>query len=299
MAQQNIDRIYTDGGCIHNPGPGGWGVVIQFTDGAVLEMGDRQLDTTNNRMEMQAAIQALEYVRNQGSQVPVRLLTDSKYVIDGITQWIKGWKKKGWKTAAGKPVLNQDLWQQLDQLNHPQIIWTHVKGHSGEAGNERADAIANGFARGQAPQLRNDVRLSPSSKNLPKSRGRPPGSHRQLTVDFSPANPSPSNPPLKEITMTDTSTTFLADDATYSHHERVQRLSDVIESLRIADEIAENGYFISSSELADLMDVNASAVTSRGHEWTWRNWIVSRVKREGNQILWQLDRIIGGDETTA
>ncbi|BAW97085.1 ribonuclease H [[Synechococcus] sp. NIES-970] len=299
MAQQQlIDCIYTDGGCIHNPGPGGWGVVVQFTDGSVLEMGDRQPETTNNRMEMQAAIQALEYVRECDQQEPVRLLTDSKYVIDGITKWIKGWQKKGWKTAAGKPVLNQDLWQRLHQLNHPQISWCHVKGHSGEPGNERADAIANGFARGQKPHLRNSQSAS-MPKNLPKSRGNPPESPRQLTVDFPSVNLLPSNPSPKEITMTETQS-FVSDDATTdSHHERVQRLTDVIESLRIADEIAENGYFISSSELADLMDVNASAVTSRGHEWTWRNWIVSRVKREGNQILWQLDRIIGGDETTA
>ncbi|MBV5261972.1 ribonuclease HI [Synechococcus moorigangaii CMS01] len=296
MAQQRtIDRIYTDGGCIHNPGPGGWGVVVQFSDGSVWEMGDRQPETTNNRMEMQAAIQALEFVQTHSPHTPVRLLTDSKYVIDGITKWIKGWQKKGWKTAAGKPVLNQDLWQQLNQLNSPDITWCHVKGHSGEAGNERADAIANGFARGQSPALKTPK----VTKDLPKSRGIPLESNRQLTVDL--------NFPLESDSLTfhSSATEPMTDaphlnheDIPLSHHERVQRLTDVIESLRIADEIAAKGYFISSSELADLMDVNASAVTSRGHEWTWRNWIVSRVKREGNQILWQLDRIIG-DETTA
>ncbi|MEB3224507.1 MAG: ribonuclease HI [Synechococcus sp.] len=291
--QRTIDRIYTDGGCIRNPGPGGWGVVVQFTDGTVLEMGDRHSETTNNRMEMQAAIQALEFVREHRHQEPIRLFTDSKYVIDGITKWIKGWQKKGWKTATGNPVLNQDLWQQLNQLNSLKIDWCHVRGHSGEAGNERADAIANGFARGQPPTLKT-IQVS---EDLSKSRGISPGSSRQLTVDL--VSQTQSNlvipNPSAEKSMTD-ALSFSHDDFPQSHHERVQRLSDVIESLRIADEIAAKGYFISSSELADLMDVNASAVTSRGHEWTWRNWIVSRVKREGNQILWQLDRIIG-DET--
>ena len=293
MAQQRtIDRIYTDGGCIRNPGPGGWGVVIQFTDGTVLEIGDRQPETTNNRMEMQAAIQALEFVRDCPQPEPVRLFTDSKYVIDGITKWIKGWQKKGWKTATGNPVLNQDLWQQLNQLNQPTISWCHVKGHSGEAGNERADAIANGFARGQAPNLR-----SPNAtKDLPKSRGTSTNSPPQLTIDYPKSNVVTPNPSPQEP-MTDL-TSLAPEDITLPYHERVKRLTDLIESLRIADEIAENGYFISSSELADLMDVNASAVTSRGHEWTWRNWIVSRVKREGNQILWQLDRIIGDETTT-
>ena len=293
MAQQRtIDRIYTDGGCIRNPGPGGWGVVIQFTDGTVLEMGDRQPETTNNRMEMQAAIQALEFVRDCPQQEPVRLFTDSKYVIDGITKWIKGWQKKGWKTATGNPVLNQDLWQQLNQLNQPIISWRHVKGHSGEAGNERADAIANGFARGQVPSLR----TTNGPKDLPKSRGMATDSPPQLTIDYQKSNVITPNPSPQEP-MTDL-TSIAPEDITLSYHERVKRLTDLIESLRIADEIAEHGYCISSSELADLMDVNASAVTSRGQEWTWRNWIVSRVKREGNQILWQLDRIIGNETTT-
>ncbi|WP_315861594.1 hypothetical protein [[Leptolyngbya] sp. PCC 7376] len=97
--------------------------------------------------------------------------------------------------------------------------------------------------------------------------------------------------------MTDSATNS-TEELVLSRQERVHQLSALIESLRIADEIAEKGYFISSSELADLMDVNASAVTSRGHEWTWRNWIVSRVKREGNQILWQLDRIMGDAEAS-
>jgi ribonuclease HI len=146
--KNSIERIYTDGGCINNPGSGGWGVIIKFKDGSTIELGDHEAQTTNNRMEMIAAIRALEYYRNCEQREPIYLLTDSKYVIDGITKWIKGWKRNGWKKASGAPVLNQDLWEKMDKLNHPAVQWTHVKGHSGEAGNERADAIANSFARG-------------------------------------------------------------------------------------------------------------------------------------------------------
>lgn len=153
-----IANIYTDGACSGNPGPGGWGVRIEFSDGQVQELGGASGTTTNNRMEMQAAIAALEYIQawqpaQAQSATPITLHTDSQYVIKGITQWIKGWKRKSWKTAQGKPVLNQDLWQTLDELNLSTIRWQHVKGHAGIPGNERCDAIATGFAAGRLPKL--------------------------------------------------------------------------------------------------------------------------------------------------
>ena len=282
-----IERIYTDGGCINNPGSGGWGVVVKFQDGSVQELGDHESQTTNNRMEMQAAIRALEFFRDTDQREPIRLFTDSKYVIDGITKWIKGWKRKGWKKSSGAPVLNKDLWETMDRLNHPAVQWTHVKGHSGEEGNERADAIANSFARKKAPILRD----TQTSRNLPKSRGDSAPSVAELSANSNETPILIHNESLQKP-MIDSAAPVQGENE-LSRKERVDRLNALIESLRIADEIADKGYFISSSELADLMDVNASAVTSRGHEWTWRNWIVSRVKREGNQILWQLDRLMG------
>ncbi|MGB2927100.1 MAG: ribonuclease HI [Limnothrix sp.] len=288
----SIERIYTDGGCINNPGSGGWGVIVCFHDGSVVELGDHEDQTTNNRMEMQAAIHALQFFRESEQRESVRLYTDSKYVIDGITKWINGWKRKGWKKSSGAPVLNQDLWQTMDRLNHPAIQWTHVKGHSGEAGNERADAIANSFARGRAPILKNTKNIE-NSRTLPKTTEISPISVTELSAGSSQTNIVMPN--QSETTPMTDSAANSSEENGLSRNERVQQLTALIESLRIADEIAEKGYFISSSELADLMDVNASAVTSRGHEWTWRNWIVSRVKREGNQILWQLDRIMGDD----
>jgi ribonuclease HI len=132
--------IYTDGACRGNPGPGGWGVLIKF-DGAEKELFGGQINTTNNQMELSAAIEGLDALKESCN---VELFTDSKYVMDGITQWIHNWKKNNWRTAAKKDVKNKELWQKLDQLiNQHQVQWHWVKGHSGDAGNEAADLLAN------------------------------------------------------------------------------------------------------------------------------------------------------------
>jgi ribonuclease HI len=131
--------IYTDGACSGNPGPGGWGVVLRW-NGTVKELHGSDPQTTNNRMELMAAIQALESL-NRPSQV--RLYTDSTYVLNGITKWVAGWQRNGWRTAAKKPVKNEDLWRQLVQaMERHEISWQWVKGHAGDEGNERADALA-------------------------------------------------------------------------------------------------------------------------------------------------------------
>ena len=132
--------MWTDGACSGNPGPGGWGVVLRYGENE-RELSGGEIETTNNRMEMTAAIQGLSALKRTCN---VTLYTDSRYMIDGITKWLPGWKKKGWKTAAKKPVLNEDLWRLLDDLNHKHTIdWQWVKGHSGDAGNERADELAS------------------------------------------------------------------------------------------------------------------------------------------------------------
>jgi ribonuclease HI len=149
-----VAQIYTDGACSGNPGPGGWGTVVYFNDGSVHEMGGGDRQTTNNRMEMQAAIAALQYLKASGQPQSVELYTDSEYVKNGITQWIHGWKKKGWKTSTGKDVLNKDLWQELDALNSRQVQWLYVRGHTGNEGNERCDAIARAYSLGKTPPLK-------------------------------------------------------------------------------------------------------------------------------------------------
>lgn len=134
-----IVEIYTDGACSGNPGPGGWGVLMLFRD-EEKELCGGEADTTNNRMEMTAAIRALEALKRP---VRAKLHTDSTYLRDGITQWIRKWKSNGWKTAARKPVKNVDLWQRLDEVvaTH-DVEWHWVKGHAGHPENERADELA-------------------------------------------------------------------------------------------------------------------------------------------------------------
>lgn len=141
MAEENLVEIFTDGACSGNPGPGGWGAVLRYK-GNEKELSGGEIMTTNNRMELMAAISALESLKRP---MQVRLVTDSVYVKDGITKWLVGWIAKGWKTAAKKPVKNQDLWMRLDAARQQhQIEWAWVKGHAGHAENERADELARG-----------------------------------------------------------------------------------------------------------------------------------------------------------
>jgi ribonuclease HI len=133
--------IYTDGACSGNPGPGGWGVLMQFGSHE-KELFGGESDTTNNRMEMMAAIEALRAIK-PGFSGEVHLWTDSTYVMKGITEWIHGWKRRGWKKSDKKPVVNVDLWKILDALNSQRNVeWHWVKGHAGVDGNERADELA-------------------------------------------------------------------------------------------------------------------------------------------------------------
>ena len=138
MTEPRID-IFTDGACLGNPGPGGWGAILIWKSHE-KELAGGEADTTNNRMELLAAIKALEAVRTPH---PINLTSDSTYLRDGITKWIHKWRENGWKTANKKPVLNQDLWQELDALTQQyDIAWHWVKGHSGHPLNERCDALA-------------------------------------------------------------------------------------------------------------------------------------------------------------
>ncbi len=143
-------HAFTDGACSGNPGPGGWGVLLQAREGARVlkerELSGGEAMTTNNRMELLAAISALEVL---GKPVAITVTTDSAYVKNGVTQWIHSWKKKGWRTADGSPVKNVDLWQRLEAAAaRHQVTWTWIKGHAGHEENERADALARA---GMAP----------------------------------------------------------------------------------------------------------------------------------------------------
>jgi ribonuclease HI len=139
-SKQIVVEIFTDGACRGNPGPGGWGALLRY-NGHEKSLKGAEADTTNNRMELQAAINGLQALTRPSK---VSLTTDSKYVMDGITQWMDNWKRRGWKTSAKKPVKNEDLWRALDALvSQHQIDWHWVKGHSGHDENEYVDQLAN------------------------------------------------------------------------------------------------------------------------------------------------------------
>ena len=170
----NIDSIAieaaTDGACSGNPGPGGWGGLIIFDDKSELEIGGFEQNTTNNRMELTAAIKTLEKLQTYKLIENFKLITDSKYVIEGYTKWIINWKKNGWKTSSGKSVQNLDLWQKIDQLRINGLVMEYVKGHSGDKQNDRVDKIATNYSKGIS--LKSNLKESESSveffeKNAP------------------------------------------------------------------------------------------------------------------------------------
>ena len=162
--------IFTDGSSRGNPGPGGFGAII-VADGNVTELGGREEETTNNRMELRAAIEAL--LRTKGERRKILLYCDSTYVVSGITKWVHGWQKRGWKTADKRPVLNRDLWEELLQATHGRDIeWRQVGGHMGVAGNERSDEIATAYADNEALVLYSGLLTNYGIRNILNVRGR-------------------------------------------------------------------------------------------------------------------------------
>jgi len=160
----------TDGACSGNPGPGGWGGLIVFDDKSELEIGGSEQNTTNNRMELTAAIKTLERLKNFKLKDNFKLRTDSKYVIEGYTNWVFNWKKNGWKTSSGKPVQNLDLWKKIDQLRINGLIMEYVKGHSGDKQNDRVDKIATNYSKGISiiKNLKEEPSVDFFEKNAPE-----------------------------------------------------------------------------------------------------------------------------------
>jgi ribonuclease HI len=170
--------IHTDGACSGNPGPGGWGSIICFPDGQVRELGEHQEQTTNNKMELEAVISALHFVRALPNEVLV--FTDSTYVIRGITQWIWGWLRKGWRNSQDEPVANTEQWKQLLKIvearGRQKIQWHYVRGHQGTPGNERCDQIAVAFSKNSWVELYNGPLLQYewNPHDLPEDTSLPP-----------------------------------------------------------------------------------------------------------------------------
>ena len=211
----------TDGACSGNPGPGGWGGLIIFDDKSELEIGGSEQNTTNNRMELTAAIKTLEKLKTYKLKENFKLRTDSKYVIEGYTKWIINWKRNGWKTSAGKSVQNLDLWQKIDDLRITGLAMEFVKGHSGDKQNERVDLIATSYSKG--------IPLVSEVKKTPRSN------------DFSKE---------KEPTA-------------------IQKLFSKNELL---EKFAEKKYFLSSSELNELLGEESYILVKKHELFEWRNW---------------------------
>jgi ribonuclease HI len=224
-----------DGACSGNPGPGGWGCLLRFDDGTVQEFGAHDPATTNNRMELTAALTLLEKLKTLPRHPDLTIRTDSQYLINGFSKWIPGWKRKGWRTASGSPVLNRDLWEALDAARIRGLPFTYVKGHSGDPDNDRCDAIAVAFSKGGQPQLAH-------------------GDYGGLMVSAAPAESVPVAPAPAEPAPAP--------------------LQQLLSRLELADRLAAGGYGLSLLELAQLVEMPLKTLEARQGPWSWRDWQV-------------------------
>jgi ribonuclease HI len=248
-----------DGACSGNPGPGGWGALLRFEDGGRRELGGADPDTTNNRMELTAALALLEELRDQPRHPDLVVHTDSRYLIDGLQRWMTGWKRRGWRTASGGAVLNRDLWERLDSARLPGLRFQHVRGHSGDPDNERCDEIAVAFARGGRPRLAGGDPVTPACGPAP-----------------APAEPA----------------------AAGGREAAPPELARLIGRLELADRLATGAYGLSLVELARLVDQPLAELERRRGTWRWRDWQV-RPLGEGRWRLVREAGGLGQPETEA
>jgi ribonuclease HI len=232
--------------------------LLRFEDGSVRELGGFAAATTNNRMELTAALEVLQTLRTLPRHPQLVILTDSRYLVDGLGKWLAGWKRKGWRTASGGPVLNRDLWEQLERARLEGVALQHVRGHSGHPENDRCDAIAVAFSRGQVPQLAgaaptNRPAAEPGKMKTaePAAKGLPPAGSE---------DPAPA--PLQRL----------------------------LSRLELADRLAAGGYGLTAVELAQLVERPLAQLEQRQQPWRWRDWLVEPIE-EGR---WRLRRDDGG-----
>ncbi len=260
-----------DGACSGNPGPGGWGALLRFEDGSVRELGASDPATTNNRMELSAALALLEVLKDLPRRQEMVIRTDSRYLIDGMGKWLPGWKRRSWRTASGGPVLNRDLWERLDQARLAGVGFQHVRGHSGDPDNERCDAIAVAFSRGQRPLLAREgqgpVKAAPAQD---PERAQDQAPEPTLAPGARPAG-----------------ATAEADDPA------PPALRQLLSRLELADRLAQGAYSLTLVELAQLVELPLKSLESRAAVWSWRDWLVE----PAGEGRWRLRRDAGGLES--
>ena len=230
----------TDGACSGNPGPGGWAGLIRFDDGSIEEFGGREESTTNNRMELKAALETLERLKNIPKHPNLILKTDSKYLLNGLSEWMGNWKKKGWQTSNGKAVLNQDLWKALDKVSLKYVKMEYIKGHSGDIDNERVDEIAVGFSKNFSIKLN-------TKRNLL----------------FSNVNNRLTKKNKDEISIENTNT-----------------LENLLSNLDLINTFVQKGYWLNLEELSELTNIPINKLKLKSNSWTWRQWIIEPTENE-------------------
>ena len=286
-----------DGACRGNPGPGGWGALLRFEDGQVRELGGFDPATTNNRMELTAALALFAALRDLPRHPELVIHTDSRYLIDGLQTWLAGWKRRGWRTASGGPVLNQDLWQQLEAARLPGLRLVHVRGHSGDPDNDRCDAIAVAFAVGKAPRLA-------SAGPTPGAAAASGGAGAASSAKAAPRTPiakagkaaSAAGDPASSAAPAAASTPEPARAEDPAPREPTDPapagLNRLLSRLELADRLAVAGYGLSLVELAQLVELPLRRLEERQGAWTWRDWRVLPLA-DGR---WRLERGAGGLE---
>ncbi len=226
-------------------------------------MGGADRSTTNNRMELTAALALLEALAELPHARDLAIRTDSRYLIDGFSKWMPGWKRKGWRTASGGAVLNRDLWEALDRARLPDVRLEHVRGHSGDPDNERCDAIAVAFSRGRRPPLAEGEQVQQLQvvAEVPATPAAPPA-EPQAASAAAPTDPAP--PALQQL----------------------------LSRLELADRLAAGGYGLSLVELAQLVEMPLATLQKRQEPWLWRDWQVVPLA-EGR---WRLERGAAGSD---
>jgi len=281
-----------DGACSGNPGPGGWGSLLRFEDGSVQEFGAADPATTNNRMELKAALVLLECLKDLPCHPSLTIRTDSRYVIDGFSKWMAGWKRKGWRTASGSPVLNRELWEALDRARLPGVPFSYVKGHSGDPDNDRCDAIAVAFAKGGRPAL---AQASPQAR--PAQGGSPSAGAATQPAPKARVNPRIGNAgePAVETGPGVVQPVVVADRpglAEPGPEPAPLALGQLLSRLELADRLAAGGYSLSLVELAQLVQLPIKQLAEKASAWSWRDWKVLP-HADGR---WRLERDAAGSE---